>query len=274
MSVANNAGHNAENTMIDAESQKKTQGYNGNGYSGYQDGAGFTGGNNVSRTITPGGHPANDDLLAVGAGHRKLANPLPLGAMSFATTTLVLSLYNVGVQGIKVPNAIVAFSLFYGGFTQWLAGLWEFASGNTLGASIFVSYGMFWWGFSFIFIPFFGETGSYDGVPGVYAKGGLSPGEMESAVGLFLWIWFGITTIFLIASVRSSVALAVLLFVLDLTFAFLGAFYYTGNPHFQTAGGGLGIATAFIAYYLAFGSFFTPSTSYFTLPLVSLAVDD
>lgn len=121
-------------------------------------------------------------------------------------------------------------------FTQWLAGLWEFASGNTLGASIFVSYGMFWWGFSFIFIPFFGETGSYDGVPGVYAKGGLSPGEMESAVGLFLWIWFGITTIFLIASVRSSVALAVLLFVLDLTFAFLGAFYYYGNPHFQTAG--------------------------------------
>lgn len=52
MSVANNAGHNAENTMIDAESQKKTQGYNGNGngYGGYQDGAGFTGGNNVSRS--------------------------------------------------------------------------------------------------------------------------------------------------------------------------------------------------------------------------------
>lgn len=129
------------------------------------------------------GHYANDDLLAIGGGHRKLANPLPLGAMSFATTTLVLSLYNLQVRSITVPNAVLTFSLFYGGFTQFLAGLWEFASGNTLGATIFVSYGMFWWGFSFIFIPFFGETGMYDGQPGVYAMGGQSPGEMESAVG-------------------------------------------------------------------------------------------
>lgn len=108
---------------------------------GYSDGAKLEGGQTMTRTITPGGHPANDDLLAIGAGHRKLANPLPLGAWSFATTTLVLSLYNIGVQGITVPNAVLTFTLFYGGFTQCLAGLWEFASGNTLGASIFVSYG-------------------------------------------------------------------------------------------------------------------------------------
>lgn len=191
----------------------------------------------MNRTITPGGHTANDDLLTIGSGHRKLAIPLPLGAMAFATTTLVLSLYNLGVQGTAVPNAVLAFSLFYGGFTQYLAGLWEFASGNTLGASIFVSYGMFWWGFSFIFVPFFGETEMYDGTPGVYMTGGQSPGEMESAVGLYLWIWFGITTVFLIASARSSIALAFLVVVLDLTFAMLGAFYYTGNAHFETAGG-------------------------------------
>lgn len=157
---------------------------NGNGY---QSGEGLQGGKNMTRTVTPGGHYANDDLLAVGGGHRRLANPLPLGAMSFATTTLVLSLYNLGVQGIATPNAVLTFALFYGGFTQYLAGLWEFASGNTLGASIFVCYGMFWLGFSMIFVPFFGETGMYDGQPGVYMMGGQSPGEMESAVGMYLW---------------------------------------------------------------------------------------
>lgn len=100
---------------------------------GYQNGSKMEGGQNMTRTITPGGHVANDDLLAIGAGHRKLANPLPMGAWSFATTTLVLSLYNLKVQSIAVPNAILTFSLFYGGLTQYLAGLWEFASGNTLG---------------------------------------------------------------------------------------------------------------------------------------------
>jgi succinate-acetate transporter protein len=159
------------------------------------------------------------------------------GAMSFATTTLVLSLYNLGVQGITIPNAVLTFSLAYGGSTQFLAGLWEFASGNTLGASIFVSFGCFWWGFSMIFVPFFGETGMYNNQPGVYNQmGGAAAMEFENAVGLYLWIWFGITTIFLIGSIRSSIALAFLLFVLDLTFAMLGAFYYTGNAKFETAG--------------------------------------
>lgn len=165
MSVAANGGTNGD----------VTSGSSPDG-GGYSSGSKLEGGQNMTRTITPGGHYANDDLLAIGASHRRLANPLPLGAWSFATTTLVLSLYNVGVQGITVPNAIVTYALFYGGFTQWLAGLWEFASGNTLGASIFVTYGesfvmiavddprllaqktdgrvwfasagMFWWGFS------------------------------------------------------------------------------------------------------------------------------
>lgn len=146
MSVAQNEAH--DEGMV--EKRNGQNGYSGNG-------SGLEGGQTMSRTITPGGHLANDELLAIGAGHRRLANPLPMGAWSFATTTLCLSLYNLKVQGIQVPNAILTFSLFYGGFTQYLAGLWEFASGNTLGATIFVAYGMFWWGFSFIFIPFFGE---------------------------------------------------------------------------------------------------------------------
>lgn len=49
-------------------------------------------------------------------------------------------------------------------------------------------------------------------------------------------VWFGITTIMLIGAARSSITLILLLFVLDLTFAMLGAFYYTGNAKFETAG--------------------------------------
>jgi len=255
---------------------------NGNGYQAANDleqphspnSSGKEGGNNgasVYRTTTAGGHIANDDLLAIGNSHRKIANPLPLGAMSFATTTLILSLYNVGVDGIALPNAIVCYSLFYGGLMQYFAGLWEFASGNTLGATIFCSYGLFWFGFSMLFVPWFGLVGTYNGVPNVYATGGPYEAEFTNAVGLYLWVWFGITTTFMFAAARSSITLVVLLFVLDLTFGLLGGYYYTLNTHLQTAGGAMGIVTAIVAFYLAMGSLFSKETCYFTVPLGSLA---
>lgn len=53
---------------------------------------GLQGGTAMTQTVTPGGHTVNDDLLAVGMAPRKIASPLPLATMSFATTTLLLSL--------------------------------------------------------------------------------------------------------------------------------------------------------------------------------------
>jgi succinate-acetate transporter protein len=57
------------------------------------------------------------------------------GLFGFASTTLVLSLYNVHARHIVVPNVIVGMALFFGGLAQFLAGMWEFAAGNTFGAT-------------------------------------------------------------------------------------------------------------------------------------------
>jgi uncharacterized protein len=57
------------------------------------------------------------------------------GLFSFASTTLILSLYNVNARGIAVPNVVVGMALFCGGLAQLLAGMWEFAVGNTFGAT-------------------------------------------------------------------------------------------------------------------------------------------
>ena len=38
-------------------------------------------------------------------------------------------------------------AIFYGGIAQLLAGMWEFAKGNTFGAVAFSSYGAFWMSF-------------------------------------------------------------------------------------------------------------------------------
>ena len=63
------------------------------------------------------------------------ANPGPLGLYGFAATTLILSLFNVGANNIVIPNAIVGMAIFYGGLAQLIAGMWEFACGNTFGAT-------------------------------------------------------------------------------------------------------------------------------------------
>jgi len=173
-----------------------------------------------------------------------------------------------------VPAAVVTFALFYGGLVQYVAGIFEFVCGNTLGATIFCAYGCFWWGYAMIFVPFFGEMGTYAGQPGVYSMAGANAAEAENAIGLFLFIWLGITLVVTVGAARSSITLISLLVCLDITFALLGAHSYTGNLKLQKAGGAMGIVTALIAYYLAMGSFFVASTSYFTLPLGSIAVKD
>ncbi len=57
------------------------------------------------------------------------------GLFGFAATTLTLSLYNVHARHIEIPNVVVGMALGYGGLAQFVAGMWEFAVGNTFGAT-------------------------------------------------------------------------------------------------------------------------------------------
>ena len=55
---------------------------------------------------------------------RKFANPAPLGLSAFALTTFVLSLINIGVDGVVLPEIVLALAFGYGGLVQLLAGMW------------------------------------------------------------------------------------------------------------------------------------------------------
>lgn len=55
-------------------------------------------------------------------------------------------------------------------------------------------------------IPFFGLTGNHNGVPGVYAPGSPWADEASSAIQLYSWIWFGITSVYLVSRQSSSIS--------------------------------------------------------------------
>ena len=64
--------------------------------------------------------------------HRRLANPAPLGLLSFATSIFLVSLTGMGTRGVEAPNIIVTTMIFFGGICQYIAGIMEFVTGNTV----------------------------------------------------------------------------------------------------------------------------------------------
>lgn len=107
-------------------------------------GNGYQGGQEATRAVTAGGHPADTSQPAFPRYHRTFGNPAPLGLFAFAGTTFVFSMFVLEVGGVAVPNVVVGLALAYGGLAQLLAGMWEFVAGNTFGATAFSSYGAFW----------------------------------------------------------------------------------------------------------------------------------
>lgn len=228
-----------------------------NGDYNHQYDASHNGHAGVNRFVTPGGNPVDNSQPAFPVFHRKFANPSPLGLMSFAATTFILSMFNVQARGVTTPNVVLGMALGYGGLCQLLAGMWEFASGNTFAATAFSSYGGFWLSFATLYIPQLEVVAAY----------GDNTSELESALGIYLAAWFIVTFIFLVASLRSSVALTALFFCLDITFLLLFVGFFTAKAAVTKAGGAMGLLTAAIAFYVALAGLLTKDTSYFTIPV-------
>ncbi|KAF7724209.1 hypothetical protein EC973_001228 [Apophysomyces ossiformis] len=186
-----------------------------------------------------------------------IANPGPLGLCGFALTTFVLSLHNAGagVPADGPHNVVTGLAFFYGGLVQLLAGMWEFKTGNTFGATAFSSYGGFWLSFGLIFIPGANITAAYK-----------DPSVLDKSLGFYLIGWAIFTGIMLIASHRSSVGLVSLFFFLFVTFVLLAAAKFNNSLTTQVAGGAFGVITAVIAWYNALSGLLTKDSSYFLLP--------
>jgi len=228
---------------------------NGNGAAAHSEG--YQNGAMVGRFITPGGNPIDNTQPAFPVFHRRLANPSPLGLLGFGATTFILSMFNIRAGGVMEPNVVLGMALGYGGLVQLIAGIEEFVCGNTFAATAFSSYGGFWFSFGTLYIPQFGVVDAY----------GTDTAGLDNALGIYLSAWGIVTLIFLIACLRSSIALISLFFFLDVTFWLLDAGFYSGVENVTKAGGAYGILTAAIAGYTALAGLLTKDTSYFLLPV-------
>jgi succinate-acetate transporter protein len=196
-----------------------------------------------------------------------IANPAPLGLSAFALTTFVLSSSNAGFifPGVFTGGTVVVgLALFYGGIVQLVAGIQEFRTGNTFGATAFCSYGGFWLALGFTLLPGSGILAAL-----------ASTKTLNEGVGVFLLGWTIFTGLMFIGTLRISGALIVvfgLLFLtfLSLTIAWLAGGVGTGTfTTWQTIGGWLGIVTALAAWYTALAAILA-SVKLVNLPTVPM----
>ena len=171
------------------------------------------------------------------------ANPAPLGLCAFALTTFVLSAANAKLfVGAEV---VIGLALFYGGIAQLLAGMWEFKTGNTFGATAFTSYGAFWLA--------------------VAASLQLKLIPNDTAFGVFLLGWNIFTGLMLLASLKTNLALISVFALLFVTFLLLTIGALGGGT--TQLGGYFGLATALAAWYTALAGLLSSMPSAFTLPI-------
>jgi hypothetical protein len=134
---------------------------------------------------------------------------------------------------------MISVLIFFGGVCQYIAGIMEFVSGNTFGATVFSSYGAFNISYSMIYLPGSGIIAAYTDP----ASGELSP-EFTQSIALYLWAWFILTVVFTIGAVRSSWVLLLDLLALDVALLLLAAGNMVGSQSVITAGYAFGYLVA------------------------------
>lgn len=101
----------------------------------------------LERLHTAGGHINDRSQPALPVVHRNFASPSPLGLISFATgdsslpvrcdvtneiDIFLISMYGLHARGVQSSNAMIGCLVFFGGVCQFIAGIMEFITGNTV----------------------------------------------------------------------------------------------------------------------------------------------
>jgi succinate-acetate transporter protein len=265
-------GHDPAN--IDA-GRAGHNGYNGHNGHHYPDGPNGSAGRDFRDDFPPASFKHQSTVSQVyNPNFFRFANPGPLGLISFAVTTLCLGLYQCGI-GLPGANpygnvgpyqAVFGLAIFMGGLAQLIAGIMEFRVGNTFGTTVHISYGAFWLSFAMFLIPSLGLADAY----------GNDERALSVHLGIYLIVWCFLTFIFLIAALRTNIAILAVFGFLTLAFFFLAigefirATHYTAAYRVTRAGGAMAVIDAFCAFYAGASGLMTPATTWVRFPLGEL----
>jgi succinate-acetate transporter protein len=191
----------------------------------------------------------------------KFGNPAPLGLSAFAFCTFVTSLIDCGAKGIKNEQVITGAAMFYGGFIQFVAGLWEISLENAFGGLAFCSFGGYWMASASFHIPWFNSTASYTTVQ-----------ELNNAMGLYYLGWVMLTIILVACTIKSTVLFFTLFILVFLRLLMLSLSRFYDSEHILKAAGVFGVLAAVLAWYHAYAGLATKQNSYYVVESVPMPI--
>jgi uncharacterized protein len=167
------------------------------------------------------------------------ANPSAVGLVAFGVTTVLLNLVNVGILPPGGEAVVVLLGLVFGGFTQILAGVFEFTRGNTFGMTAFLSYGAFWCWFPLLHL--------------LARNNAIDVSAAGATVGVALLLW-GIFTLYMwISTFRQPKIIFLIFLTLWISLGMLGLGAIAHSAGLSQVGGWLGLVSGCLALYGSFG---------------------
>lgn len=167
-----------------------------------------------------------------------MANPAPWAVTAFGTTSFMLGMYQTNILDSAGILIVLPAAFFFGGLVQIIVAIMEFNRGNMFGGAVFGTYGPFW----VIFGAF--QT--------LYATS-VPASALSSATSLFLAAFAVVTFYLAVASLRTDMVLAVILWLIFLGLVLLSIGASTGNINVTHAGGWVVLVFAGLAWYHAAG---------------------
>ncbi|WP_300605821.1 acetate uptake transporter [Trebonia sp.] len=167
-----------------------------------------------------------------------MANPAPWAVTAFATTSFMLGMYQTGLLNSAGVPIVLPAAFFFGGLVQIIVAVLEFSRGNLFAGSVFGTYGPFW----VIFAAF--ET--------LYAAS-VPAAQLSSATSLFLAVFAVITFYLAVASLRTDLVLAIILWLIFVGLVLLSIGAGASSSGVTKAGGWVVLVFAVLAWYHAAG---------------------
>jgi succinate-acetate transporter protein len=181
-----------------------------------------------------------------------MADPAAWAVTAFATTSFMLGMYQTGLMNSAGLPIVLPATFFFGGLVQIIVAVLEVSRGNLFGAAVFGTYGPFW--------VMFGASQT------LYATS-IPAAQLGGAVSLFLAVFAVITFYLAIASLRTDLVLAVIIWLIFAGLVLLSIGAGAGIGNITKAGGWVVLVFAVLAWYHAAGDIIAATFGRKILPM-------
>jgi succinate-acetate transporter protein len=186
------------------------------------------------------------------------AAPSVLGLFGFAAATFMVALHLTGVYGgAKTNGELWPFAAVFGGVAQFMAGMWAYRVRDTVATAMHGMWGSFWIAFGI-----FNVLVQWGKLPD-HPAGSVS----DPAFAMWFWTLFAITAAGAIAAIAESIGLFLVLATLSAGSLFLAIGLSAASTGWVKVAGWVLVASAILAYYVAFAIMLLSGAGKVILPL-------